>query len=248
MVEILPGGNSNQVYRQGDTVIRQCGPCSPFVHELLRFLAEKGFSQAPRLLATDGTTETLTFIEGDVGNDPLKPDMLTDHVLIEAAQLLRRFHDVTQHFTMPQDFQFLLPKQPDQPHEVICHNDFAPYNCVYRDGHIVGIIDFDTASPGSRIWDVAYAVYRFVPLMTDQHCIDQGWSVPPDRARRLRLFCDSYGRMDRTVLVDTILRRIQALVSFMRDNQFNEHHIPIYLEDMAYIRSHRLVLEDALFL
>lgn len=248
MKETLSGGNSNQVYRQGDTVIRQCGPSSPFVHALLQFLAEQGFKQAPRLLATDGTTETLTFLDGDVGNDPLKPDMLTDAVLAEVAQLLRRFHDVTQHFVVPPDAQFLLPEQSNQPHEVICHNDFAPYNCVYRDGHIVGIIDFDTVTPGSRIWDVAYAAYRFVPLMTDPHCIDQGWPAPPDRAHRLRLFCESYGLVDRVPLVDTILRRIQALVDYMREHQFNVDHIPIYLDDMAYIRAHRLALEAALFL
>ena len=248
MAEMLSGGNSNQVYRDGNTVIRQCGPSSPLVHDLLRFLEEQGFEQAPKLLMTDGTTETLTYIEGDVGNDPLKPDMLTDAVLVEAAQLLRKFHDVTQHFVVPPGRQTLLPQRPDQPHEVICHNDFAPYNCVYRDGHIVGIIDFDTISPGSRIWDIAYAVYRFAPLMTDQHCLDQGWPTPPDRGQRLCLFCNRYGLDDRAALIDTILQRIQALVDFMRDNHFNEHHIPIYVEDMAYIQANRESFQAALFL
>ncbi|WP_290866248.1 phosphotransferase [Hamadaea sp.] len=51
-----------------------------------------------------------------------------------------------------------------EPAEVVCHSDAAPYNTVFRSGHPVALIDFDTAHPGPRVWDVAYAVYRFVPL------------------------------------------------------------------------------------
>jgi aminoglycoside phosphotransferase (APT) family kinase protein len=54
---------------------------------------------------------------------------------------------------------------PPTPHEVICHNDFAPYNCVFREGRFVGAIDFDLCAPGPRLWDIAYTAYRFVPLM-----------------------------------------------------------------------------------
>ena len=52
--EKLTGGNSNQVVRQGKTVIRQCGKWSPFVQQLLLFLAEQDFYHAPQLLARDG--------------------------------------------------------------------------------------------------------------------------------------------------------------------------------------------------
>jgi len=58
------------------------------------------------------------------------------------------------------------------PAEVICHGDVAPYNCVFRDGRPVAFIDFDTAHPGVRIWDLAYAAYRF---------------RAPDRSRQRRL-------------------------------------------------------------
>lgn len=244
--ENLTGGNSNQVKQVGQTVIRQTGKWSPFVHQLLRFLAEKGFEESPVLLETTSSTETLTFIEGEVGNDPLKPSMLTENSVMSAGKLLRRFHDLTQDFVVPADAQFFLPLIPDIPHEVICHNDFAPYNCVYRDGEIIGIIDFDTASPGSRLWDMAYAVYRFVPLMTDQHCIEHGWQSPPDRANRLKLFVDAYGLADRSSLIDMVIRRIQTLVQFMRENDFNLSHIPTYEQDLAYIHVNRQLFDEVI--
>jgi len=244
--ENLTGGNSNQVRREQDTVVRQCGRWSPFVHELLQYLTAKGFSESPEFIETDGTTERLTYLEGVVGNDPLQPEMLTDAVLVEAAQLLRRFHDITRDFGVPADATFFFDVDMDAPHEVICHNDFAPYNCVYQDGHIVGIIDFDTATPGTRVWDVAYAVYRFVPLMTDAHCVEMGWEAPPDRAERLRKFCDAYDLIERDRLIDMVIRRVETLLQYMRDTSSNLDHIPFYLEDIAYIRAHQQAFDHAI--
>ncbi|MGB1288152.1 MAG: phosphotransferase enzyme family protein [Aggregatilineales bacterium] len=243
----LTGGNSNQVRREGNTVIRQSGVWSPFVHQLLQHLTREGFTESPIALALTETTETLSFLEGTVGNIPLLPFMQSDAVLIGAAQLLRRFHDATASFIVPDDAEFFLPSEADNPHEVICHNDFAPYNCVFRDGHPVGMIDFDTASPGTRLWDVAYTVYRFVPLMTDIHCMANGWEIPPDRATRLRLFCDTYGLNNRDALLDTIIHRLEALIRFMQDTGSNLEHIPLYTDDIAYIRANQTTLEAALF-
>jgi aminoglycoside phosphotransferase (APT) family kinase protein len=50
------------------------------------------------------------------------------------------------------------------PIEVMCHGDFAPYNVTIVDGEAFGIIDFDTLHPGPKMWDIAYAVYRWVPF------------------------------------------------------------------------------------
>ena len=35
---------------------------------------------------------------------------------------------------------------------------------VYKDGRPQGIIDFDMAGPGPRMWDIAYVLYTSVPL------------------------------------------------------------------------------------
>jgi thiamine kinase-like enzyme len=246
--ETLTGGNSNQVRRQGQTVLRKTGAWSPFVHELLRNLSEKGFKESPVLLEANDEQERLTFFEGDVGNYPLKPYMQSDAILVEAAQLLRRFHDLTHWFYVPEDAQFMLPVDPNASCEVICHNDFAPYNCVFNDGHIVGIIDFDTAAPGMRVWDIAYAVYRFVPLTNYAHTRDCGWEPIPDRGRRLKLFCDAYGLDDgrRKILMPTVIQRLEAMVIYMIRTSSNPEHIPLYEADLDYLRANQSLFSKAI--
>jgi hypothetical protein len=241
--EKLNGGNSNQVIREGKSVLRNTGAWSPFVHELLRYLTANGFGESPVLLESSDTQERLSFLEGEVGHYPLKAYMQSDEILIQAARLLRKLHDVTAKFPIPENAQFFLPVENREDYEVICHNDFAPYNCVFRDARLVGLIDFDTAAPASRLWDIAYAVYRFAPLVRDSHCLSMGWEKPPNRIERIKLFCDSYGLEDRSMLIETVIQRIEALASYMREHSFNVEHLPIYEADLAYLRENRAILE-----
>ncbi len=246
--EILKGGNSNHVIKEDDTVIRDTGVWSPFVHALLKQLTAAGFKKSPVLLETTASKERLTYFKGDVGNYPLKPYMQSDNMLIEVAQVLRRFHDITQTMVIPSDATFQLPVHTSGQHEVICHNDFAPYNCVFQSGHLVGIIDFDTAAPGSRVWDVAYAVYRFVPLTNDEHSLDCGWTPIPNRVSRLKLFCEAYGLEfdDRCKLIDTVQERLKSLIEYMNNTRSNLDHIPIYINDLKYIADHQAHFTNAI--
>jgi hypothetical protein len=237
--EPLQGGNSNRVFKEGNTVVRTTGVWSPFVHALLQYLTTAGFKESPVFLGQFSNSERLTYFSGEVGNYPLKPFMRSDEMVVEAAQLLRKYHDITQHFVVPRFSVFQLPVDPDIPHEVICHNDFAPYNLVFNENHIVGIIDFDTAGPGTRLWDIAYAVYRFAPLAKDAHCRDMGWDLAPDRAHRLKLFCDAYGLENRALLIETVIKRLEFLVSYMTKTFSNLDHLPIYTDDLRYLRENQ---------
>ena len=68
----------------------------------------------------------------------------------------------------------------------------------------MALIDFDLASPGSAVWDVACAARLWAPLREER-------DVPaPLRGRslaRLRLFADAYGleQRDRSQVVDAMV-------------------------------------------
>jgi hypothetical protein len=58
------------IVRRGNRLLRPMGSWSPAVHEYLRHLEVAGFGGSPRLLGIEGDREVLTFIDGDVANDP----------------------------------------------------------------------------------------------------------------------------------------------------------------------------------
>src|SRR5690606_17888071 len=160
----LEGGNVNQVARVGDTVRRAAGPWTPTVQRLLAHVRTKGLAWVPEPRGLDEQgREVLSFLPGDVPHD-LPPWVWSESVLRDAARALRQWHDATVDFDARGAVWSLTPREPP---EVICHNDFAPYNCVFRDDRFAGAIDFETCAPGPRIWDVAYAAYRFVPLLPE---------------------------------------------------------------------------------
>lgn len=178
--ENLDGGNSNSVQRVGNRVRRPSGPWTPTVHSLLRILQDNGIDEVPQPFGIDDQgRELLSFIPGTVANYPLPSWVWSDAILFEASSLLRRMHDATQ------DVRFegeVWQSAIHEPQQVICHNDFAPYNMVFDQEHLVGVIDFDTASPGPRVWDLAYMAYRLVPFGEDA-----GAAAPVGEARMFRL-------------------------------------------------------------
>lgn len=252
--EIFDGGGVNLVGRVGGTVRRPAGPWTPAVHALLRHLAARGFAGAPRPHGVDSRgREILGFVPGDVPHGTIPPYVRADAGLRAAAALLRDYHDATEGFTPPPDASWYFP--PREPAEVVLHGDVAPYNCVFRDGAPVAFIDFDTAHPAPRLWDVAYAAYRFAPLTGPGHG-DVVLPVP-EQARRLRLFCDAYGLADgdRAVLVGTMAERLRDLARLIRDKaaagdpafarHLEEGHHRLYLADAAHLERHADVLGKA---
>ena len=164
--EKLLGGNLSDAVRLGDTVRRRAGPWTPSVHALLRYLEQAGF-EAPRALGVDEQgREILTFVEGEAHPgwpDPRPQWTFDDEHLVSAAKLLRRYHDLVAGFTPPASARWRLVAPAS--HEIICHNDWSPWNAVYRDRRVAVMVDWDMAGPGSRLWDLANAAYSWVPLL-----------------------------------------------------------------------------------
>ena len=247
MTDEAMAGGVNTVLRIGDRVHRPAGEWTPAVHALLDHLAAKGFEGAPRTYGFDGQgREVLDFVPGDVPDSDV---VISDGALVEMAVMLRGLHDASADFVPPAGAAWYF--EPREPSEVVCHGDVAPYNTVFRDGHPVSLIDFDTAHPGPRVWDVAYAAYRFVQLV-------EGGAAAEEQARRLAIFADAYGleEKDRVVLIDTVIARLEHLVGFMRAQAaaghpaFSRHvaegHDGYYLRNIVHIERARATFAAAL--
>ncbi len=210
----LAGGNINAaVVRVGDTVRRATGPHSSNVHRLLQLLETSGFADAPRFLGIDPQgRETLSYIDGTTA---FPAGLWTGTDALDAAvDTLRRFHDATAGMDVaPADGWAYCYPDADR-WEVVCHNDFAPYNMVFEGELPVGIIDFDLAGPGPRLRDLAYLAYWLVPLSFGSDDLKQLSADQIDAGSpRLRRLCRAYGTEDITGLLDMVSEVLQHMGS-----------------------------------
>ncbi|HEV8671716.1 MAG TPA: phosphotransferase [Candidatus Limnocylindria bacterium] len=252
MREVALGGNLQQAVRVGETVRRRAGPWTPAVHALLRYLETAGF-EAPRVRGIDEQgREILEYIPGETyaGSETPVPDHVFDEEhLVTAARLLRRYHDVVADFTPPMSAVWRLTAPT--PHELICHNDWSPWNALFREGHLAVMLDWDLAGCGSRLWDVASAAASWVTLISEAKLFSLS-----ERAHRLRVFCDAYGLEDRSELLSTVQLRIDHVARFIEaqartgDPGFvklvNWDTPAKMANDIAYIDEHRSIFERAL--
>jgi Phosphotransferase enzyme family len=202
----LHGGTANRglVVRAGDTVRRPWRPTSPATHALLRHLALAGFDGAPRFLGIDAEgREVLSYVPGRAVTPPYPAWALTDAALVSVAILLRRYHAAAASFDPA---PYLWPPSPPLPFtgRLVLHNDPNLDNVVFRHGRAVALIDFDLASPGPRVWDVAAAARLWAPLRQDADVHDARHGRV---LHRFRLFADAYGltEQERAVLVDAVI-------------------------------------------
>ncbi|NLF50379.1 MAG: aminoglycoside phosphotransferase family protein [Leptolinea sp.] len=243
--EHLTGGTMTGVARAGDTVRRTAGHWTLRVHQLLAHLREQGITEVPEPLGFDAQgREELSFLPGAAAIS-LTDDLRAESVLIQAARLLRRIHDATG--TIAREWMDGWQSPPQEPVEVICHGDFAPYNCLFSGTSLTGVIDFDNAGPGPRLWDISYAVYRFAPITAPSN--PENFGSIHEQGCRTRLFCDAYGLEDRSGVVDSIVERVAGMANSLRlgaargDTRFQANidagHLTIYEADLAWLQEHQ---------
>jgi hypothetical protein len=171
-VPLLGGMSTPGVVRVGDTVRRPLNANSDYVHGLLLHLEERGFDGAPRYLGVDEKgREILTFIDGFA--PPHNGFELTEEAVRAGARLVRDVHDLTQ------GTPFATGS------EVAAHRNLSQPNFVFRDLIPIGIIDWDSTRPGTRIENLGDFLWAFV------HPAVYGDGEPA--ARMLRAAVDEYG-------------------------------------------------------
>lgn len=246
-----PGGGINRVGRVANTIRRPIGPWSSTVHELLRHLESIGFSGAPRFLGVDEQgREVLSLVPGGTPWPPRR-ELFHPQLLDSSVALLRQYHDAVADWT-PTTPAWQVPPVPVGRPEVICHNGIAPWNLISQ-GHIaVAFVDWDTAAPGPRMWDLAYLAYTLVPLAASENLTRMGWPPSTPVAERLGGVRLAYGCTSAQwdELLSTIPTRVRAAYDTMRTwaaedrpgwrEQWEQpepwRHRTGYLRDLDFIR------------
>jgi hypothetical protein len=212
--ELLQGGvgNAGLVWREGDCVSRPAGPHATTIHALLRHVRASGFDGVPEPRGIDGDgRERLTYLPGDVPIPPFPDWCLGDDALASIADLLRRFHEATRGFRVPDGGSWELEMaEGGAAAGVICHNDVCLENVVFRDGRAVALLDFDFAAPGSPWWDLAAMARMCVPIESPGDAARRAMGSA-DPFARLRIVADAYGLPpDRSALVEALRVQVEA--------------------------------------
>jgi aminoglycoside phosphotransferase (APT) family kinase protein len=148
----------------------------------------------------------LSYLDGETIGEarPWPAWARSDAALVAAGRWLRDFHRASAAFLPPPGAQWHGRDQL-RAGEIIGHHDAAPYNAVWRPaakhglprdagaGDLVGFIDWDLAGPCLPVQDLAFVTLTWVPLTARDVAVRDGFPLPLDRARRLRLLLDAYG-------------------------------------------------------
>src|SRR5690554_280050 len=246
---ILSGGNLNSPILNNNLIYKDATAATNTIHELLSYVRAQGIDWIPKSYGLNSKDKhVLSYIDGFVPQET--PDWIwNEDILIEIALRLRQWHDATVNFKY-EKAHWLLDN--DEINEVICHNDFAPYNCVFKNKNFKGLIDFDVCSSGSRIWDIAYTSYRFIPLFPDKNKGKHSEVSPFSKEVmliRLKLFLNTYSNNNKEFLydeeevIDKIVKRLKVLASWSESyglktqNQEMQKNAKMYLLHAKWIKS-----------
>jgi hypothetical protein len=216
VAEVLQARADRPVVRVGDVVRHPPHPWSASVHSLLAHLRSAGFTEAPAPGALGPDRDEVGFIPGVSGDDACLL-VTSDQALVAVAQLLRRYHDAVSGWR-PEVPPVWFDGQvgTGERDQIVCHGDVGPWNLVWRDGALVGLIDWEYATVGTRREDIAYALHYLVPFRDRSYWADVlGMRTRPRRRHRMSVFAEAYGITVDEALVDDVLASQRAGVDLI---------------------------------
>jgi phosphotransferase family enzyme len=259
----LDGGSHSEAVRVGRTVRRAGRSWSSAALDLLRHLEDEGFSGAPRALGFDDRgREVLTYIDGEIGvrlpetdAGPVQDDhwVWRDDVLVNLGALVRAYHDAAATFPWTgREWQL----EVRQPAETVCHNDLSPGNVVFRAGVPVALIDWESAAPAPRAWDLGYAAWHWVPFWSEERSRAAGLPTSiAEKARRYRLLLDAYGVEPDVGILRTGIERMRQYLDHLwklvadgsewEASMARRGLLDEFARDIAWVEDHAVALVES---
>lgn len=214
------------------------------IQGLLRHFLAQGIDFVPTPMLLTDDIEELSYLPGRCFRpDEPRPALCWDPSHLETlGGMLRRCHDASAAFLAAQGGENWFPfPEAVSDAEVICHNDVGPWN-VPIDGERLGIIDWEMAAPGRRIWDVAHAAWNWVPFFSpaerERMSVPYGWSL----SERLERLLSGYGQQgwSRADLQAAIIERQTRTLELVALARTTEHWL---LANWAAVNE-RFIIED----
>jgi Ser/Thr protein kinase RdoA (MazF antagonist) len=199
--------------RLGDSVRRPGRPWNKDVHQLLQHVRDRGFLLAPEPRGFDEHgREVLSYIEGDTSASvtPWPGPLWSDGLLAGVGRTVAQYHRAVADFVPETNASWQYRPRALEPGEIVCHHDFAPYNAVFRNDELLGMIDWDGAGPGTIEEELAFLAWQWVPLVPTDLKEHVGCDPRIDEGARLRLLLDSYGYTSRLGLIDAVIDRVDV--------------------------------------
>ena len=170
-----------------------------------------------------------------------------------SARLIRAYHDAAATFPWAErEWCF----EPRLPVETVCHNELLPSNTVFRAGVPVVLIDWDTAAPGPRAWDLGMAAWRWVPFFVTRS-VEQSNSRPASPRRRAGFVCCStwYGLEPDIGIVHAGIERMRKFLALQQKllADGSEHEVELARRgvldeaalEIAWVEEHAVALVEA---
>jgi hypothetical protein len=225
-------------------VRRRRGKHEDAIVQLLTWLRKRGIPAIPEVIAMSERSVYLRYTEGESVLRPWSNTVKTDSWLFRLGEWLSRSHTAMHGFQLQAGASFISGPATPELGMVVCHGDLGPWNLLQKAGKLTAVIDWDLASFGLPLDDLALMAIEAIPLRRSTESTT-GENVPQSVLRnRLEVLLHAYGEVSVGEIlaqaVDALGRRIEHTQANARRNisPFDEFVRRGFLKDYAADRDY----------